>query len=66
MAGGPYEGGVWKCALQSVGEAIADGVYGDWEPDAAQRARLEQIFPDGVCDWRRPDVGRPPAGDEVG
>ncbi len=62
VAGGPYEGGVWKCALQSVDDALDDDVYGDWEPDAAQRARLEQIFPDGVCDWRQPDVGRP-AGD---
>jgi Tannase-like family of unknown function (DUF6351) len=59
VAGGPYEGGVWKCALQSVDQALDDDVYGDWEPDAAQRARLEQIFPDGVCNWRLPDVGRP-------
>ena len=60
----PYEGGVWKCAAAVRRPTrIDDGVYGDWEPDAAQRARLEQIFPDGVCDWRRPDVGRP-AGDE--
>jgi hypothetical protein len=59
VAGGPYEGGVWKCALQSLDEALDDDVYGDWEPDAAQRARLEQIFPEGVCNWRLPDVGRP-------
>jgi hypothetical protein len=59
VAGGPYEGGVWKCALQSIDEALDDDVYGDWEPDATQRARLEQIFPEGVCNWRLPDVGRP-------
>jgi len=59
QAGGPYEGGVWKCALQPVGRAIAAGIYGDWAPTATERARLEQIFPDGVCDWTRPDVGRP-------
>ena len=31
-AGGPYEGGVWKCAVQSIDEALDDDVYGDWDP----------------------------------
>jgi hypothetical protein len=60
VAGGPIRGGVYKCALQSVGAAIDRGVYGDWSPSAAQAARLEQIFPTGVCDYSRPDQGRPP------
>jgi hypothetical protein len=60
VAGGPLRGGVYKCALQSVGRAIARGLYGDWQPTAAERARLEQIFPTGVCDYTRGDVGRPP------
>jgi hypothetical protein len=59
QAGGPYEGGVWKCRLQSVGRAVRAGVYGDWQPTADEQARLEQVFPDGVCNWDRPDVGRP-------
>jgi Tannase-like family of unknown function (DUF6351) len=59
MAGGPYRGGVFKCQLQPVAEAIANGVYGAWEPDAAQHARLEAIFPTGVCDFSRRDAGRP-------
>jgi hypothetical protein len=59
QAGGPYEGGVWKCELQSVDHALADGLYGDWQPDGAQRARLDEVFPDGVCDFRQPDVGLP-------
>jgi hypothetical protein len=58
-AGGPIRGGVFKCQLQPVTEAIAKGVYGDWQPDAAQQARLEAIFPTGVCDFSLPDVGRP-------
>jgi hypothetical protein len=58
-AGGPYEGGVWKCELQSVGRAIRHGVYGDWRPTAEEKARLEQVFPDGVCNFDRPDVGLP-------
>jgi hypothetical protein len=59
QAGGPYEGGVWKCKLQTVGRAIAKGLYGAWQPSAAEKARLEQIFPDGVCDFTKPDVGKP-------
>jgi hypothetical protein len=59
VAGGPLRGGVYKCALQSVSQAIARGLYGSWRPSAAERARLEQIFPTGVCDYTRPDVGRP-------
>ena len=51
VAGGPMRGGVYKCALQSVAKAIARGLYGSWKPSAAERARLEQIFPTGVCDY---------------
>ena len=59
VAGGPLRGGVYKCALQPVWLAIVRGLYGGWRPSAAERARLEQIFPTGVCDYSRPDVGRP-------
>ena len=59
QAGGPIAGGIWKCALQPVDRAIRTGVYDPWRPTAEERARLQEIFPDGVCDWRRPDVGRP-------
>jgi hypothetical protein len=59
VAGGPLRGGVYKCALQPLAKALARGLYGGWSPSAAERARLEQIFPTGVCDYTRPDVGRP-------
>ncbi|GAB1513442.1 DUF6351 family protein [Actinophytocola sp. KF-1] len=59
VAGGPFDEQHYKCALQPVDTAIDRGVYGSWRPSAAERARLEQIFPTGVCDYRRPDVGRP-------
>jgi hypothetical protein len=62
VAGGPLRGGVYKCALQPVGKAIARGLYGDWNPSAAERTRLEQIFPTGVCDYSKDDVGRPRPG----
>lgn len=60
-AGAPYEGGVWKCALQPVSKAVQRGLYGGWKPSRAEQRRLEQIFPTGVCDFTRPDVGRPKA-----
>ena len=59
MAGGPLRGGVYKCALQSVDKAIGRRLYGSWRPSSAERARLKEIFPTGVCDYSREDVGRP-------
>jgi len=59
VAGGPFEGGIFKCGLKSVDAAIADGDYGSWVPSPVEKARLEQIFPEGVCDWSQDDVGRP-------
>ncbi|HEX5067191.1 MAG TPA: DUF6351 family protein [Myxococcota bacterium] len=59
VAGGPFQGGIFKCGLESVDDAIADGVYGSWTPDAAEHARLLEIFPEGVCDWSQPDQFRP-------
>ncbi|MFC7547965.1 DUF6351 family protein [Plantactinospora sp. GCM10030261] len=59
VAGGPIEGGVFACQRQSVAAAIARGVYGQWRPTPAERDRLEQIFPTGVCDYRKPDLGVP-------
>jgi hypothetical protein len=59
VAGGPLRGGVYKCALRSVDRAIDRGLYGTWTPSAAEVARLKEIFPTGVCDYSRGDVGRP-------
>jgi Tannase-like family of unknown function (DUF6351) len=59
VAGGPLRGGVYKCARQSVDRAISRRLYGSWRPSGAERARLAQIFPTGVCDYSRKDVGRP-------
>ncbi len=59
VAGGPFRGGVFKCQLQPVATAIASGVYGSWQPTPVEVTRLQQIFPSGVCDFSRPDAGRP-------
>ena len=60
VAGGPFKGSIFKCELKSVGKAIADGDYGVWAPTPTERAMLHQIFPSGVCDFSKPDVGLPP------
>ncbi|WP_202862986.1 DUF6351 family protein [Ornithinimicrobium murale] len=59
VAGGPYEGGVWKCTTQPVARAVNQGLYGDWEPTRSEVSRLQEIFPSGVCDYTRPDAGKP-------
>lgn len=60
VAGGPFKGSIFKCHLKSVSQAIAGGDYGVWTPTPGQLALLEQIFPQGVCDFSLPDVGLPP------
>ena len=59
VAGGPIEGGVYKCATKPVAQALVDGTYAPWLPSAADASRLTQIFPSGVCDYSKPDVGKP-------
>jgi hypothetical protein len=59
VAGGPIEGGIFKCALKPLATALADGTYAPWAPSADEAARLAQIFPTGVCDYSKPDAGKP-------
>ncbi len=59
VAGSPIEGSIFKCALKAVDVALSDGTYGQWQPDDSQIARLNEIFPQGVCDYSQPDQGRP-------
>jgi hypothetical protein len=62
-AGGPITGDVYKCQLMPVETAVAEDLYGTWEPAADDVARLHEIFPDGVCDYDLPGVGGPAADD---
>ncbi len=59
VAGAPITGTVFKCHLIPVDEAIARGFYGGVVFDASQRARLDAIFPSGVCDYAQGDARRP-------
>ena len=54
-AGGPATDDVFKCQLKPVDPA-------DYKkrPNKEQLAKLRQIFPDGVCDYRKPGVGQVP------
>lgn len=58
VAGGDIKGDIFKCHLQSVEKAIQKGVYDPIVIDGATKARLKEIFPDGVCDYAKGDVGR--------
>jgi hypothetical protein len=62
VAGAPLVNDIIKCTLVPVDEAAEAGVYGDGL-DEDQIARLEEVFPDGVCDWTEPAVGYAPLGD---
>jgi hypothetical protein len=60
VAGAPFDEELYKCKLQPVSAAIDRGLYGWWHPTDAERARLNEIFPAGVCDFSKGDQGRPP------
>ena len=60
VAGGPFEQSIFKCQLIPVDQAVGRGFYGAWVPTADQVNRLRTIFPQGVCDYSRPDAGLPP------
>jgi hypothetical protein len=60
VAGAPFDEQLYKCSLQPVDAAIDRGVYGSWHPSEGELARLKEIFPTGVCDFRKGDRGRPP------
>jgi len=61
VAGAPIEGSIYRCALRPIEAALADGTYAQWRPNAREIATLKQIFPEGVCDYTKPDEARPVA-----
>jgi len=57
VAGGPLAENVLKCQLKPISRA-------DYAPvgvSDAQLARLQAVFPDGVCDFSKAGVGQQPA-----
>ena len=60
VAGAPIKGGIYRCALKPVDQAVAEGAYLPASPTAQQIERLKKVFPEGVCDYSRPDRAKPP------
>ncbi|RSZ56876.1 hypothetical protein HF313_05640 [Massilia atriviolacea] len=61
VAGDSIKGDIFKCRLKPVATALRDGTYADTVRfSAGEREWLERIFPQGVCDYRFGDQGRPP------
>lgn len=56
VADGPRSEDVFKCQLKAFSATSAD--YGGATFTAGQIARLNAVFPDGVCDWTKPGVGQ--------
>lgn len=53
VAGGPLTEDILKCQLKPLNAADYGGRL-----DSAQLARLQAVFPSGVCDWAKPGVGQ--------
>jgi|TARA_B100000315_G_C14594413_1_gene597860 hypothetical protein len=58
VAGAGRGGDMLKCQLMPVQEAIDRMLYGELDM-SSYKERLEAIFPDGVCDYSKPDLARP-------
>jgi len=54
VAGGPLSENVLKCDLKPLDFFSAD--YNGVLFDGSQKARLQAVFPIGVCDWTKPGV----------
>jgi hypothetical protein len=54
VAGGPVTEDILKCQLKPVDRAD----YVSVDLTGAQLARLQAVFPDGVCDFKKPGVGQ--------
>lgn len=58
VAGGPIAGDILKCQLKPVRASDYRVAFG-----SSEWARLQAIFPEGVCDWSRPGVKQRPLED---
>jgi hypothetical protein len=54
VAGGPLAENILKCQLKPLAFSDYPGIVFT----AGQQARLNVVFPDGVCDWSKPGVGQ--------
>jgi len=61
VAGGPLSENILKCQLRPLDASDYGGRL-----DATQLARLQAVFPGGVCDWSKPGVGQQAAVGPLG
>ena len=59
VAGGPIEGGIFKCHLQPVEEGARTRPVRVVDADRRRGRPPEAIFPTGVCDYSKGDAGEP-------
>lgn len=59
QAGGPFTSDTFDCQLKPLDRADYDGITPAMTD--AQFARLQAVFPDGVCDWSKPDADAQPS-----
>jgi len=55
MAGAPLANDIMKCQLKPIVDSDYKVAF-----TPAQKARLQAVFPGGVCDWSKPGVGQVP------
>jgi hypothetical protein len=58
VAGEDISSDIFFCSLIPVREAMNRGFYGEYDMGSYQ-GQLEEIFNQGVCDYSKPDRGRP-------
>jgi hypothetical protein len=58
VAGEDISSDIFFCSLIPVREAMIRGFYGEYDMSSYQ-GQLEEIFNQGVCDYSKPDRGRP-------
>lgn len=58
VGGGPVAENIFKCQLKPL--VFTDPAYGGAVFTQDQMARLQAVFPNGVCDWSKPGVGQAP------
>jgi hypothetical protein len=58
VAGEDISSDIFFCSLIPVREAMNRGFYGEYDMGSYQ-GQLEKIFNQGVCDYSKPDRGRP-------
>lgn len=59
QAGGPFTSDTFDCQLKPLDRADYDGLTPAMTD--AQFARLQAVFPNGVCDWSKPDADAQPS-----